>query len=97
MYGIELIFIVHLAYYSLIPIKVSCVPFSGLKALRYASGATPFLSMLSETKIIKNYSSLGISSNFLMNVNILLVLLLIIPLVYFPMKFKKFSVYGLWW
>ena len=72
----------------MIPIKVSCVPFSGLKALRYASGATPFLSMLSETKIIKNYSSLGISSNFLMNVNILLVLLLIIPLVYFPMKFK---------
>ena len=54
--------------------------------MKYASGATPVFTNLQQTAISSNYFSLGIYSNFLTNVNVLLIPLLIVPFIYFPMK-----------
>ena len=44
--------------------------------------------MLQQKSVSANYFSLGIASNFLTNVNVVFILLLIIPFIYFPMKCK---------
>lgn len=91
MYGVELIYLVQLGYYSLIPLNVICDPFSGLQGLIYSSGVTPIFSMLEQKAIPGNYESLKISSNFLANVNILLAPIFITPFIYFFMKSKADS------
>ena len=41
MYGVELMYIIQLGYYSLIPTNTYCPPFYGLKGLRYSTGFNP--------------------------------------------------------
>lgn len=85
MLAIELIYLVQLAFYSLIPIGIFCDPFRGLEGLKYSSGITSLFSNLPSTYLPSNFSSMGISSNFLSNVNILMLPLLILPLFYYPL------------
>ena len=88
MYGIELMFVIQLAFFSLIPINVKCPPFRGLKGLMYASGMTPIFTNLDQKPLAINYESLGILPNFLTNVNILLLPLFVVPFIYFPLKLR---------
>ena len=41
MLGIELIYTIQFAFYSLIPTDMPCNPFKGLESLQYSSGMTP--------------------------------------------------------
>ena len=75
-------FLIQVAYYSLIPINMSCYPFNGMEGLKYISGATPII-IVNPQLISSNYSSLGIQSNFFTNVNILMIPLFIVPFISF--------------
>lgn len=90
MFGIEMMYIIQLGYYSLIPINIFCSPFDGLRGLKYSSGATTDIGNilnLEQAPIPSNYSSMGILSNFISNVNVVMVILVIVPLFYFPLKY----------
>ena len=87
MYGLELMSVIQLGYYSLIPINVFCLPFSSLSALRLSSGFNPLFQSLQQTPISMNYDSLDIRSNFLTNVNLMLLPLFVLPFCYFPLKY----------
>ena len=84
MLGIELMYLIQLTFYSLIPKDVSCDPFKGFAMLKYSSGMTPLPFVFMQTSVPTNYSNLGIQFNFLSNVNILLIPQIIIPLLSYP-------------
>ena len=77
-------YLIQLAFFSLIPINIYCYPFKGLEGLRYASGITNIFPGLDQIYLSSNFSSMGIQSNFLSNTNILLIPLLIVPLFAYP-------------
>ena len=79
-------YIIQLGYYTLIPINSFCPPFSGLARLRYSTGFNIVFANLQEAYIPSNYVGLGIHSNFLNNVNFMLLPLFLLPLLYFPLR-----------
>lgn len=87
LYGVELVYVIQLGYYSLIPINVYCPPFFGLEGLKYSNGYNPFFQNLKQAYIASNYVSLGLNSDFLSNVNLMLLPLSLLPLLYFPLKY----------
>lgn len=78
---------IQLSYYSLISINAFCPPFDGLAGLKYSRGFNPFFQDLQQAYIASNYVSLDIRSNFLSNVNLMLLPLYLLPLCYFPLKY----------
>ena len=85
--GVETIFLVHLTYFSLIPIGLYCRPFVGLQYLRYSNGFDPFFQNAVQANILVNYSNLGIKSNFLSNINLMMILLPFSLILYFILTF----------
>ena len=78
--GAETIYTLHLSYYCLIPLGVMNTPFLlGFTAVKHISGWNPLFSGMQQTPVALNYSVLGIRSNFLSNVNLMLLPLVICP------------------
>jgi hypothetical protein len=69
----------------LIPIDVCCNPFANLKALRYINGYNPFFQNVQQILLEYNYQSLGIQSNFLSNINLMLLPIFVSPLFFLPL------------
>ena len=82
IHGVELMFTIQFAYFSLAPVVVNCPPFSSFGTLRYSLGWNTLPFQLYQTSISSNYSALGIQSNFVSNVNFMVLPLVVCPLVY---------------
>lgn len=73
MPGVETIYLIQLAYYSLIPINIyDSTYLIGFTGMRYVSGWNPFFSNLSFSSLIRNFSGLKFKSNFFSNVNLMI-------------------------
>jgi hypothetical protein len=73
---------IQLTFYSLIPIGPLTPFFSGLYKMKYVSGINMKFENLVETKIPSIYSNLSLNSNFLSNINIMYIPILICPLMF---------------
>lgn len=85
MVGVETIFLIQLAYYSFIPVGLYCKPFASFNIMKYVSGINFLFKGLESITISNNYESMGISSNFISNVNFMILPLILCPIMYFPL------------
>lgn len=79
--GVEMMILIQFAYYSLINIRVHC-PYVGLSMMKYVSGYNPLFSDSPQETISLRYSDLGIHSNFLSNVNLMVFILGACPVMF---------------
>lgn len=79
--GIEMISLIQLTFYSLIPVSIFNPAFNGLYKMVFVSGVNLPLKDLQQVPISSNYSNLNLNSNFLTNINIMLVPFAMCPLV----------------
>lgn len=79
--GVEMMFLIQFAYYSLIIIGVYC-PYVGLANMKYVSGYNPLFSDIQQQTTKYNLSDLGIRSNFLSNVNVMIFVLGVCPVLF---------------
>ena len=84
--GIELMFLIQVTYYSLIPLDVPLYPFNLLSSLRYSTGAVPMEFGDNSLSIPLKYSILNIQPNFLSNVSLSLIPVFFSLMLYFPIK-----------
>lgn len=84
--ALETIFIIQLAYYSMIPIGFNCTNIE-ITSLKYITGVNPFFSHLQQNSIPQVFKDMGLKSNFLSNVNLMLAFLPICPLLYVILMF----------
>jgi hypothetical protein len=82
--GVETMYMIQLAYYTLIPINIMNSPFIlSQRSLKYVSGWNPLFDSLSSSQpILENYSSLGIKSNFFTNLNLMFFPLFLFPIIF---------------
>ena len=74
-------FSIQFAFYSMIIIGINC-PYSGLATIQYVSGYNHFFSSLTQFQVSYVLNSLGIQSNFISNVNLMVYILAICPIGY---------------
>lgn len=72
---------IQLAFYSMLSIGLNC-PYIGLGSILYVSGINPFFKSLKQATVPYNYSDLRILSNFISNVNFMILQLCICPIFY---------------
>lgn len=82
MIAVEMMFALQFAYISFIPAGIECPPFLNFKYLKYSFGWNDIPFDVLQTTINYNYSEIGIKSNFISNVNAMMFIILICPLVY---------------
>ena len=71
--GVETMYLVQFVFYSMIPIGVSkSNTFMGFASMKHVSGWNTLFQSLTQYKVLSNYSLLSLSSNFLSNVNLML-------------------------
>ena len=85
IHAIEIMFVLQFAYMSLIPIGVYCPPFMNMNILKYSFGWNQIPFGFEESYINMNYSVLGFKSNVVSNVNFMLFIMLLCPLIYYFM------------
>ena len=79
--GIEMIFLIQFAYYSMISIGLNC-PYVGVKEMKYVRGYNPLFQGMDTRKISFELRDLGISSAFLANVNCMVMVLGVCPVMF---------------
>lgn len=79
--GVEMMFLIQFAFYSMINIQLNC-PYLGLGKMKYVSGYNPLFSSLNQQNIPFRMKDLGIQSNFLSNVNVMMFIIVICPVVF---------------
>lgn len=88
MPGVETMYLIQLGFYSMIPIGMyRSTSFMSLAGMRYASGWNPLFSELSIIKISNNYSLLYFQADFISNVNLMVIAILVCPIVAFALYF----------
>lgn len=80
IYGVEMMFALQLTYMSYIPSGVYCPPFTSLSFLRYSFGWNGIDFEVSQNTINYYYTFLNIQSNFISNINLMMLILIICPL-----------------
>ena len=80
--GIELISLVQLTYYCQIPFGVVDPAFAGLTQMTYVSGYNLKFPNLQQVPLPANLSNLGLSSNFLSDLNLMLLPAALCPIVF---------------
>ena len=79
--GVEMIFLIQFAYYSMISIGLNC-PYVGVKEMKYIRGYNPLFQGMDTRKISFELRDLGISSAFLANVNCMVMVLGVCPVMF---------------
>ena len=73
MVGVETMYVIQLSFYCLLPVGAySSAYLFGLTGMKYVSGYNLFFQYLPQTEISNHYSALGVQSNFLSNVNLMM-------------------------
>jgi hypothetical protein len=65
----------------MIIIGTNC-PYDGLASIKYVSGYNPLFSDLKQTPLHHSLGSLDIKSNFISNVNLMVYILILCPVIY---------------
>lgn len=84
--GIEMVSLIQLTFYSLIPLDTISVMFKGLYEMAYVSGFNLNLQGLKEVPVSFHYSNLNLKSNFLSNFNAMLAPILLCPVIFLILR-----------
>lgn len=79
--AVETIFLIQFAYCSMMPIGLDC-PYESLSSMKYVNGFNPLFKSLKQAAIPLSYQDMGFESNFISNVNLMLVFLVLCPFLY---------------